>query len=95
MDAKKRYCRQAIPITTIVSDVFGKMGIYRGTEHSIVFDAWDSIVPPKFKNKCRALSFRNGRFIVEVKSTAAMAELFCNGLIDVVIQAIAHPSKFY
>ena len=33
--------------------------------------------------------------IVEVKSTAAMAELFCNGLIDVVIQAIAHPSKFY
>jgi len=77
MDAKKRYCRQAIPITTIVSDVFGKMGISRDTEHRIVFDAWDSIVPPKFKNKCRALSFRNGRFIVEVKSAPLMQELKC------------------
>jgi hypothetical protein len=77
MDIKKRYCRQAIPITTIVSDVFGKMGISRGTEHRIVFDAWDPIVPPKFKNKCRASSFRNGRLIVEVKSAPLMQELKC------------------
>jgi len=77
MAAKKRYCKQAIPITTIVGDVFGKMGISRGTEYRIVFDAWDSIVPKKFKNKCRALSFRNGKFIVEVKSAPLMQELKC------------------
>jgi hypothetical protein len=77
MEAKKRYCRQAVPITTIVSDVFGKMGISRGTEHRIVFDAWNSIVPTKFKSKCRASSYYNGRLIVEVKSAPLLQELKC------------------
>ncbi|MBC8369918.1 MAG: DUF721 domain-containing protein [Planctomycetes bacterium] len=77
MPIKKRYCKQAIPITTIVSDVFGKMGISRGTEHRIVFDSWNAICPPKYKSKCRAASFHNGRFIVEVKSAPLLQELRC------------------
>jgi hypothetical protein len=77
MATKKRYCKQAVPIASIVNDVFGKMGVSRGTEHRIVFDAWNSIVPLKFKDKCRASSFRNGRFIVEVSSSPLMQELRC------------------
>lgn len=44
--------------------------------------------------KSQALSL-NDVNVVEVESTADMSEAFCNGLIDVVIQAIAHPAKFY
>jgi hypothetical protein len=77
MAAKKRYCKEVVHINSIISDVFSKMGVSRGTEHRIVFDAWNSIVPSKFKNKCRALSYRNGRFIVEVQSAPLMQELRC------------------
>ncbi|MDP6962767.1 MAG: DUF721 domain-containing protein [Planctomycetota bacterium] len=77
MSSKKRYCKQAVPIGSIVNDVLGTYGVSRGVEHKLVFEVWDAIVPLEFKDKCRAVYFRNGKLIIEVKSSPLLQELRC------------------
>lgn len=74
-DPRERFNPDAVPIGDLVNQVFQKYGLSRGTEHRMVFESWDRIVPPEYVGRAKAVSFRNGKLIVAVESSPLLEEL--------------------
>ena len=68
---------EAIPISDLISRVMQRRGLSRGSEHRMVFDAWNRVVPEAIAARARPVSFRAGRLIVAVASAPLMEELRC------------------
>jgi len=75
LSKSERYNPEAVPIIDLVNQVFQKHGLSRGTEHRLVFESWNRIVPPIYTERCKAVSFRNGKLIVAVQSAPLLEEL--------------------
>lgn len=75
MRRQERFNPEPLPLGDLVNQAFQRHGWSRTTEHRLVFEAWDRIVPPHYLGRCRAVSFRAGRLIVVVESSPLLEEL--------------------
>ncbi|MEM9381097.1 MAG: DUF721 domain-containing protein [Planctomycetota bacterium] len=64
-----------MPLGDALSEYLKDTGVLRRTKAAPAFAAWDEAVGETLAERARAVSFRRGELLVEVESTALLAEL--------------------
>jgi len=75
--APRRHNRKAVLLGDLIGKVLRSRGLSAPAQHRAVFSAWEKIVPPVISSRCRTVSFRNGKLMIQVESAPLLEELRC------------------
>lgn len=64
-----------LPLGDLVARAFHRQGWSRSTAHEHVFACWERALPPEWRARCRAVSFRGGKLTVAVDSSPLLEDL--------------------
>ncbi len=64
-----------VPLGDLVNRAFHRQGWSRAASHAPVFETWERLLPPDWRARCRAVSFRAGKLTVAVDSSPLLEDL--------------------
>jgi hypothetical protein len=66
---------QPVPLADLVARAVHRQGWSRASAHAHVLECWERILPPTWRERCRAVAYRAGKLTVAVDSSPLLEEL--------------------
>lgn len=66
---------QPVPLADLVARAVHRQGWSRSVSHAHVLECWESVLPPAWRPRCRAVAYRGGKLTIAVDSSPLLEEL--------------------